>query len=65
MKLQIKHIVLGGIYLIAIISVLISGIALMMPSVLDSPIFGFTIRSIAPILGLLTVMAGILWVKKN
>lgn len=65
MKLQPKHILLSGLYILGIISVLISGIALMMPTVLDSPVFGFTLRPIAPILGLLTVMAGILWVKKN
>lgn len=65
MKLQPKEIIFGGIYLIAIISVILSGVALMAPNILDNSLFGITLRSIAPILGLMTLLAGILWAKTN
>jgi hypothetical protein len=65
MKIQSKEIILGGIYLIAISSVILSGVALMAPNILDNSYFGITLRSIAPFLGLLTLLAGIIWANKN
>lgn len=65
MKLKPKELLFAGVYLIAIISVILSGVALMAPNILDNSYFGITLRSIAPFLGLLTLLAGIIWANKN